>query len=73
VSERRKETIVKTIIEGVVQCGANAGDFIRVCDDRGGDTGGFYLFIFKEDGGRYDLWFADEVSLKAQMEDYPVL
>lgn len=51
------------IREGIVVAGEYSGWRVRIDDDRGGDTGGYYLYLENIDGQGFDYWFEHEAGL----------
>ncbi|MGE7964653.1 hypothetical protein ACQKPC_20140 [Pseudomonas sp. NPDC089918] len=60
------------IREGIVVTGEYSGWRVRIDDDRGGDTGGYYLYLEKIDGQGFDYWFEHEAGLQAQLADFNI-
>ncbi|MGX1173635.1 MULTISPECIES: hypothetical protein [Pseudomonas] len=60
------------IRKGVVVSGEYLGWKIFVDDDRDGGTGGYYLFLEKNEGEGFDYWFEHETGLQAQLVDFDV-
>ncbi|WP_130907622.1 hypothetical protein [Pseudomonas sp. Sample_16] len=58
--------------EGVVVSGEYSGWKIFVADDRDGDTGGYYLYLKKNNTEGFDYWFEDEMGLQSQLTDFDV-
>lgn len=57
---------------GVVVGGEYSGWKILVDDDCDGDTGGYYLYLKKNDGEGFDYWFEHEAGLQAQLVNFDV-
>lgn len=58
--------------KGIVIAGEYSDWEIFVADDRGGDTGGYYLYLKKNDAEGFDYWFEREAGLQAQLADFEV-
>lgn len=57
---------------GVVVGGEHSGWKVFIADDRDGDTGGYYLYLKKNDTEGFDYWFEHEAGLQAQLADFDV-
>lgn len=58
--------------EGVVVGGEYSGWSVLIDDDREGETGGYYLYLKKDDVQGGDYWFEFEESLQVQLADFSI-
>jgi len=63
---------VTIIRKGYVVSGEYSGWEISIDDDRGGDTGGYYVYLKKSDAEYFDYWFEHEAGLQVQLADFEV-
>ena len=63
---------MKTIRKGIITNGDYENWNIRICDDRDGETGGYYIYIADGGGLGFDYWFENEKFLYAQLDDFSV-
>ena len=58
--------------KGIIVTGEYSGWEIVVAADRDGYTGGYYLYLNKNNVEGFDYWFEHEAELQAQLVDFEV-
>jgi hypothetical protein len=58
---------MQIIRTGTVLTGEYAGWKIEIQDDRGGETGGYYLLMVQDDSNGFDSWFEFIEQLEHQI------
>lgn len=63
---------MQTIRTGTVLTGEYAGWTIEIQDDRAGETGGYYLFLVRNESEGFDSWFELMEQLQQQVSELDV-
>ncbi|WP_223483620.1 hypothetical protein [Pseudomonas sp. A-RE-19] len=62
-------TVIRT---GTILTGDHAGWTIRIRDDRSGETGGYFLYLIRDQLHGFDAWFETLEQLEYEISEFEV-